>query len=162
MFRSKCAIILLFPQSNLMKDNTRQWTDSLLLFIYIYVCVCVHTHTHTHTHRLGMNSSVMVILFRKSMRNVSVKNHALLVFIILIFFLHYFSPLYFPFFLLFIFSFVVVVFWDFVSLYSPGCPGIHYVDQAGLELKNPLVSASQFLQKKVCATTSQLFTFTFK
>ncbi|GAB1288724.1 Protein zyg-11 homolog A [Apodemus speciosus] len=30
-----------------------------------------------------------------------------------------------------------------VSLYSPGCPGIHSVDQASLELKNPPASASQ-------------------
>ncbi|GAB1285783.1 Protein ELYS [Apodemus speciosus] len=30
-----------------------------------------------------------------------------------------------------------------VSLYSPGCPGAHYVDQAGLELRNPPASASQ-------------------
>jgi hypothetical protein len=28
-----------------------------------------------------------------------------------------------------------------VSLYSPGCPGTHSVDQAGLELRNPLASA---------------------
>jgi hypothetical protein len=28
------------------------------------------------------------------------------------------------------------VFRDRVSLYSPGCPGTHFVDQAGLELKN--------------------------
>ena len=26
---------------------------------------------------------------------------------------------------------------DRVSLCSPGCPGIHFVDQAGLELRNP-------------------------
>ena len=28
-----------------------------------------------------------------------------------------------------------------VSLYSPGCPGTHFVDQAGLELKNSPASA---------------------
>jgi hypothetical protein len=26
------------------------------------------------------------------------------------------------------------------SLYSPGCPGIHFVDQASLELRNPPAS----------------------
>jgi hypothetical protein len=31
---------------------------------------------------------------------------------------------------------------DRVSLYSPDCPGTHFVDQAGLELRNPPVSAS--------------------
>jgi hypothetical protein len=33
--------------------------------------------------------------------------------------------------------FVFLVFRDRVSLYSPGCPGTHFVDQAGLELRNP-------------------------
>ncbi|GAB1295636.1 Advillin [Apodemus speciosus] len=32
---------------------------------------------------------------------------------------------------------------DRVSLYSPGCPGTHSVDQAGLELRNPPASASR-------------------
>jgi hypothetical protein len=35
-----------------------------------------------------------------------------------------------------------LVFRDRVSLYSPGCPGTHFVDQAGLELRNPPASAS--------------------
>jgi hypothetical protein len=30
-----------------------------------------------------------------------------------------------------------------VSLYSPSCPGTHFVDQAGLELRNLPASASQ-------------------
>jgi hypothetical protein len=36
---------------------------------------------------------------------------------------------------------------------SPGCPGTHFVDQAGLELRNPPASASGVLGLKVCATT---------
>ena len=40
---------------------------------------------------------------------------------------------------------------DRVSLCSPGCPGTHSVDQAGLELGNPPASASQVLGLKVCA-----------
>ncbi|GAB1284775.1 V-type proton ATPase subunit H [Apodemus speciosus] len=32
---------------------------------------------------------------------------------------------------------------NWISLYSPGCPGTHAVDQAGLELRNPPASASQ-------------------
>jgi hypothetical protein len=44
------------------------------------------------------------------------------------------------------------VFRDRVSLYSPGCPGTHFVDQAGLELRNPPASASQVLGLKACAT----------
>jgi hypothetical protein len=34
------------------------------------------------------------------------------------------------------------VFQDRVSLCSPGCPGTHFVDQAGLELRNLPASAS--------------------
>jgi hypothetical protein len=41
-----------------------------------------------------------------------------------------------------------------VSLCSPGCPGTHSVDQAGLKLKNPPASASQVLGLKACATMS--------
>jgi hypothetical protein len=36
-----------------------------------------------------------------------------------------------------------VCFRDRVSLYSSGCPGTHFVDQADLELRNPPASASQ-------------------
>jgi len=47
---------------------------------------------------------------------------------------------------------LVLVFRDKVSLCSPGCPGTHSVDQAGLELRNPPASASQVLRLKACAT----------
>jgi hypothetical protein len=61
------------------------------------------------------------------------------------------------FFVLFCFVFVFVfVFGDRVSLCSSGCPGTHFVDQAGLELRNPPASASQVLGLKVCATTAWL------
>jgi hypothetical protein len=46
------------------------------------------------------------------------------------------------------------VFWDKVSLYSPGCPGTHSVDQAGLELRNPPASTSQAQGLKACTTTA--------
>jgi hypothetical protein len=55
---------------------------------------------------------------------------------------------------LFIYLFILV-FWDRVSLCSPGCPGTHSVDQAGLELRNPPAAASQVLGLKVCATTAR-------
>jgi hypothetical protein len=48
-----------------------------------------------------------------------------------------------------LFVFVCLFFQDRVSLYSPGCPGTHFVDQAGLELRNPLASSSQVLGLKV-------------
>jgi hypothetical protein len=37
---------------------------------------------------------------------------------------------------------LVLFFWGKVSLYSSGCPGTHFVDQAGLELRNPPTFAS--------------------
>jgi hypothetical protein len=48
------------------------------------------------------------------------------------------------------------IFRDRVSLCSPGCPGTHFVDQAGLELRNPPASASRVLGLKACATTPGL------
>jgi hypothetical protein len=47
----------------------------------------------------------------------------------------------------------VLFFHHRVSLCSPGCPGTHSVDQAGLKLRNPPASASRVLGLKVCATT---------
>jgi hypothetical protein len=49
--------------------------------------------------------------------------------------------------------FFFLVFRDRVSLCSPNCPGTHFVDQAGLELRSPLASASRVLGLKACATT---------
>jgi hypothetical protein len=51
------------------------------------------------------------------------------------------------------------VFWDRVSLYSCVCPGTHFVDQAGLELRNPLASASRVLELKAWATIPGLILF---
>jgi hypothetical protein len=45
-----------------------------------------------------------------------------------------------------------LVFQDSVSLSSSDCPGTHFVDQAGLELRNPPASASRVLGLKACAT----------
>jgi hypothetical protein len=66
----------------------------------------------------------------------------------------YFNALYvILFYFLFIFIYFFFVFRDRVSLYSPGCPGTHSVDQAGLELRNLPASASQVLGLKVCTIT---------
>jgi hypothetical protein len=48
------------------------------------------------------------------------------------------------------------LFWFFETgfLCSPGCPGTHSVDQAGLKLRNLPASASQVLGLKACATTA--------
>jgi hypothetical protein len=53
---------------------------------------------------------------------------------------------------LFCFVLFCFVFRDRVSLCSPGCPGTHFVDQAGLELRNSPASVSQVLGLKACAT----------
>ena len=42
------------------------------------------------------------------------------------------------------------------SLYIPGCPGTHSVDQAGLELRYLPASTSQVLGLKACTTTPGL------
>jgi hypothetical protein len=47
------------------------------------------------------------------------------------------------------------VFRDIYFLYSPGCPGTHSVDQAGLKLRNLPASASLVLGLKACTTTGQ-------
>jgi hypothetical protein len=51
--------------------------------------------------------------------------------------------------------FFLLVSQDRVSLCSPGCPGTHSVDRAGLELRNPPASASRVLGLKACATTTR-------
>jgi hypothetical protein len=53
---------------------------------------------------------------------------------------------------LIIYLFIYFFFQDRVSPYSPGYPGTHSVDQAGLELRNLPASASQVLGLKACAT----------
>jgi hypothetical protein len=52
----------------------------------------------------------------------------------------------------FLFVCLFFVFRDRVSLYSPGCPGTHFVEQADLELRNLPASASRVLGSKACAT----------
>jgi hypothetical protein len=48
---------------------------------------------------------------------------------------------------------------DRVSLRSPSCPGTHFVDQAGLELRNLPASASLVLGLKVCTTMPSISVF---
>jgi hypothetical protein len=52
---------------------------------------------------------------------------------------------------------LLIFFGDRVPLYCSGCPGTHSVEQAGFELRNLSVSASQVLGLKVCATTAWLW-----
>jgi hypothetical protein len=58
-------------------------------------------------------------------------------------------------FLVFVCLFVFCLFFVFrdrVSLYSPDCPGTHFVDQPDLELRNLPASTSRELRLKACAT----------
>jgi hypothetical protein len=54
------------------------------------------------------------------------------------------------------------VFQDRVSLCSSGCPGTHFVDQAGFELINPLASASWVLGLKEWLPRPASFFFSYK
>jgi hypothetical protein len=74
-------------------------------------------------------------------------------------FKHIYTFLIFNFYLFICLFIYFFVFRDKVSLYSPGCPGTHLVDQAGLELRNLPASASQMLGLKACATTARLKIF---
>ena len=56
-----------------------------------------------------------------------------------------------------LFCLLFLFFRDRVSLYNSGCPGTHFIDQAGLELRNPPASASQVLGLKVCFTPGFYF-----
>jgi hypothetical protein len=51
---------------------------------------------------------------------------------------------------------IILVFQARVFLCSPGCPGTHFIDQAGFELRNVPASASRVLGLKACATTASL------
>ena len=53
-------------------------------------------------------------------------------------------------------------FQDRVSLYCPGSPGTHSLDQTGLKLRNAPASASQVLGLKMCVITAWLYCLFFK
>jgi hypothetical protein len=57
---------------------------------------------------------------------------------------------------IYLFMYLFLVFRDRVSLNRSGCPGTHFVDQAGFELRNPPASASRVLGLKACITTAWL------
>jgi hypothetical protein len=59
------------------------------------------------------------------------------------------------FFLLLLLFLFIYLFWERVSLYSPGCTGTHFVVQAGLGLRKLPASASQLLGLNICTTTAQ-------
>jgi hypothetical protein len=133
--------------------------------IYIYMCVCIvlHTHTHTHTHThiyiyiyiyIYTYIYIYIIYFETAYKHIIGEKIRYLILpnkIITWGMGYRLSSSFKLFFVLFCFLFFV--FRDRVSLYSPGCPGTHFVDQAGLELRNPPASASRVLGLKACDTT---------
>ena len=60
-----------------------------------------------------------------------------------------------------LFIFILLFFQDRVSLYSPGCPRTHSIDQADLILRDPPCSGSWVLGLKAWATTTWLVAFIF-
>jgi hypothetical protein len=58
-----------------------------------------------------------------------------------------------------LFCFVFICFWDRISLYSPGHPGTHCIDQAVLELRDPPVSVSWLLELNACTAAWQYLLF---
>jgi hypothetical protein len=95
-----------------------------------------HTHKHTHTHALKLTLSSIQAHMHIMSTHKTHTAHAC------------------PWSLFSFFFFLV--FQDRVSVYSPGCPGTHFVDQADLKLRNPPASASQVLGLKACATQTFL------
>jgi hypothetical protein len=51
---------------------------------------------------------------------------------------------------------LLLLFWDRVSLYSPGCPGTHFCRLGWPWTQKSTCLASQVLELKVCATTAWL------
>jgi hypothetical protein len=70
------------------------------------------------------------------------------------YFLFYFILFYFIYLFIYLFIFVClfVCFFETGFLCSSGCPGTHFVDQDGLQLRNLPGSASQVLGLKACTT----------
>jgi hypothetical protein len=67
----------------------------------------------------------------------------------------------FPFYFIYlsIYLFIYLFIFETGFLCSPGCPGTHFVDQAGLEFRNLPASASRVLRLKVCAIMPGFFPF---
>jgi hypothetical protein len=105
-----------------------------------------HVHTHIHKHMPHTYHKHTTNTYTHTYTHTHTHTHTHTYIYIYIYHKHTFF---------FFFCFFVLSFETRVSLCSPGCPGIHCVDQAGLELRNLPASASQVLGLKVCATTAQ-------
>jgi hypothetical protein len=126
---------LLFPQLQTLQDNRP---------FFFLVASVIQRHWRFGPRKLRWERTFDIHL------SGSVLPHSIWSFVV--------ASIYLQLFFVFVCLFVLFCFCflDRVSLYSYGCPGTHFVDQADLELRNLPVSASQVLGLKVCATTSWL------
>jgi hypothetical protein len=130
---------------NFRKECLNSGTEFLKsIALWIQFCLSVYVSlslSHTHTHKLSSRLFSIIIFwfiyYQRTWWNYYLVTDTLKKFF-------------------FFFFFFFLVFRDRVSLYSPGWPRTHFVDQAGLELRNPPASASWVLGLKACATTAQL------
>jgi hypothetical protein len=112
-----------------------------------HLCVFPRACSGSHGGAISTNTARLVLQKQIKATSNTLKK-SLKIFFVVVGFFGFFFWVFFFFVYLFVFFFR-----DRVSLYIPGCPGTHFVDQAGLELRNPLASASQVLGLKVCITT---------
>jgi hypothetical protein len=134
-----------------------------LLYTHIYMYVCIyytHTHTHTHAHTQTHTNTHTQTHTHTHIYMYLWHTHIYVYIYVYIYYTHIYVCMYvFTIFRTFVQLSVCVrsderiffffwFFWDRISLYSPGCPGTHFVDQAGLELRNPPASAFQVLGLK--------------
>jgi hypothetical protein len=118
------------------------------LFIYLFVCLfiwwvhcsCLQTHQKRASDPITDGCEPQFGCWELNLEPLEQQQSVLLTTELFL------QPLVLPSFLLLLF------FRDRVSLYSPGCPGTHFVDQAGLKVRNPPDSASWVLRLKACAT----------
>jgi hypothetical protein len=140
MYQTVWPIFLLFMMlTGLVVFHVLCVVFAYCIFNNGYVCVCVHVHMLSTGGQIKVSDpwsscEPLKEVLQKCSAPTGLCYIVLVCFVLFLFF----------------------VFWDRVSLCSPGCPGTHFVDQAGLELRNPLASASQVLGLKVCATTAHL------
>jgi hypothetical protein len=141
---------VLSPQHNRIIFTVYLWhTLDFLIHIYTYMYISLYIIYNMHI------LHIICIYYIKYLYN-TIHLHIILhcIYTPLLYIIYYVSRFLFVCFLFFcLFVCLFFVFWDRASLCSPGCPGTHFVDQAGLELRNLPASASRVLGLKACTTT---------
>jgi hypothetical protein len=125
-----------------MHTHIHMYMYSIHMYTY-YIHVWIYTHIYIYAH-INMN----IIHIYICIYTIALCIHSIYMHIYMHTHIHV---------CIFVFWVFLVVFWDRVFLYSSGCPRTHFVDQAGLELRNPPASASWVLGLKVCVTMPSLY-----